>query len=141
MQKQQSYQLRLNDQLWKMIEDIQQHEHFPNDCSFPHSFDILFDNLINKSIAYQDNRFLHFLEEWLFRDWMISFLKKKGLRYRYAILISAFIFAILHFDWWLFPYLVNGIIYGIIKVKSKNGYTSMIVHSAYNTLVLLPLLF
>lgn len=81
------------------------------------------------------------LEELLFRDWMIPFLKKNGLRYRYAILISACIFAILHFDWWLFPYLVNGIIYGIIKVKSKNGYTSMIVHSAYNALVLLPLLF
>lgn len=34
MQKQQSYQLRLNDQLWKMIEDIQQHDCVPNDCSF-----------------------------------------------------------------------------------------------------------
>lgn len=80
------------------------------------------------------------VEEMIFRNWLIPFLKKKGIRYRFAILFSALIFACLHFDWWLFPYFVNGVIYGIVKIKSHNQYTSILVHSLYNTLILLPLL-
>ena len=81
------------------------------------------------------------IEETLFRNGLIPFLKKKGWRYRYAILTSAFLFACLHFDWWIFPYFVNGIIYGVVKVKSKNNYSSIIVHSLYNLFVLFPLIF
>lgn len=80
------------------------------------------------------------LEEMIFRNWFIPFLKKKGIRYRYAIVISATIFASLHFDWWLFPYLINGIIYGIVRIKSNNTYSSILVHSLYNALILLPIL-
>lgn len=80
------------------------------------------------------------IEETLFRNVLIPYLKRKHLRYRYAIMISAGIFTLVHLDPWVFPYFINGCIYGVIKVKTKDNYSSIICHSVYNLLVLLPIL-
>ena len=80
------------------------------------------------------------IEEMIFRNGIISFLKKRHWRYRHAILFSASIFAFIHLDPWFIPYFINGCIYGVIKVKTEDFYSSIFCHSLYNLCVLLPVL-
>lgn len=84
--------------------------------------------------------FAPIIEETIFRNWMIPFLEKKGCSTVLSILISASLFALIHLNLWFLPYVVNGCLYGFVKVKTKDYYSSILCHSLYNLCVLLPIL-
>lgn len=75
-------------------------------------------------------------EEWLFRKVILSRLEKK-LTFEMSNVISAFLFAIAHLDWFLLPYLLNGLVYGWVMKKNDNLYSVIMLHALYNLIVVL----
>ncbi|SCB66808.1 Caax amino protease family protein [Bacillus mycoides] len=54
-----------------------------------------------------------------------------------AIVIANGIFAAVHFDWFFFPYFVNGCLYAWSYEKTKDLKVPMLAHILYNLFVFL----
>ncbi|QWH04012.1 CPBP family intramembrane metalloprotease (plasmid) [Bacillus mycoides] len=54
-----------------------------------------------------------------------------------AIIIANGIFAAVHFDWFFFPYFVNGCLYAWSYEKTKDLKVPMLAHISYNAFVFL----
>lgn len=54
-----------------------------------------------------------------------------------AIIIANGIFAAVHFDWFFFPYFVNGCLYAWCYEKTKDLKVPMLAHISYNLFVFL----
>lgn len=54
-----------------------------------------------------------------------------------AIIIANGIFAAVHFDWFFFPYFVNGCLYAWSYEKTKDLKVPMLAHISYNVFVFL----
>ncbi|HFU7090075.1 TPA: lysostaphin resistance A-like protein [Bacillus cereus] len=74
------------------------------------------------------------IEEWLFRKKLTNFFKR-SVSNKEAILFANGVFAITHFDWFFFPYFVNGCLYAISYEKTKDLKVSILAHILYNSFV------
>lgn len=77
------------------------------------------------------------IEEYLIRVKLLPFLIRRT-NLPAAVLLSSFIFSILHGQVFLLPYFLNSLVYSWVSLKTKKSYGSMIVHSAYNFIALIP---
>lgn len=82
-------------------------------------------------------------EEFLFRQGLLAFLHHVlKIRWRYALLLSAFLFAIVHGQLLFLPYFfIGGFVFGLIYIYSKDSYSNIICHCLFNAITLLPALF
>ncbi|PGZ34564.1 CPBP family intramembrane metalloprotease [Bacillus anthracis] len=76
------------------------------------------------------------IEEWLFRKKLTNFFRK-SVSNKEAILFANGVFAILHFDWFFFPYFVNGCLYALSYEKTKDLKVPILAHVSYNSFVFL----
>lgn len=74
------------------------------------------------------------IEEWLFRKKLTNFLKKR-ISNKGAILFANGVFAMAHFDWFFFPYFVNGCLYAWSYEKTKDLKVPSMAHIFYNAFV------
>ncbi|HFJ9306737.1 TPA: lysostaphin resistance A-like protein [Bacillus cereus] len=79
------------------------------------------------------------IEEFLFRKILPLGLEKllERINRTTAILIANGIFAAVHFDWFFFPYFVNGCLYAWSYEKTKDLKVPMLAHILYNAFVFL----
>ncbi|MCR6856594.1 CPBP family intramembrane metalloprotease [Paenibacillus jamilae] len=79
------------------------------------------------------------IEEFLFRKILPLGLEKLLDRINRitAIIIANGIFAAVHFDWFFFPYFVNGCLYAWSYEKTKDLKVPMLAHISYNAFVFL----
>lgn len=74
------------------------------------------------------------IEEWLFRKKLANFFRK-SVGNKEAILFANGVFAIAHFDWFFFPYFVNGCLYAVGYEKTRDLKVPIIAHILYNSFV------
>ncbi|WP_142293554.1 CPBP family intramembrane glutamic endopeptidase [Bacillus sp. K2I17] len=79
------------------------------------------------------------IEEFLFRKILPLGLEKllEQINRTTAIIIANGIFAAVHFDWFFFPYFVNGCLYAWSYEKTKDLTVPMLAHISYNLFVFL----
>ncbi|QDQ03744.1 CPBP family intramembrane glutamic endopeptidase [Bacillus sp. BD59S] len=79
------------------------------------------------------------IEEFLFRKILPLGLEKilDRINRTTAIIIANGIFAAVHFDWFFFPYFVNGCLYAWSYEKTKDLKVPMLAHILYNLFVFL----
>ncbi|WP_142342361.1 CPBP family intramembrane glutamic endopeptidase [Bacillus toyonensis] len=79
------------------------------------------------------------IEEFLFRKILPLGLEKllERINRTTAIIIANGIFAAVHFDWFFFPYFVNGCLYAWCYEKTKDLKVPMLAHISYNLFVYL----
>jgi membrane protease YdiL (CAAX protease family) len=79
------------------------------------------------------------IEEFLFRKILPIGLEKllDRINRTTAIIIANGIFAAVHFDWFFFPYFVNGCLYAWSYEKTKDLKVPMLAHISYNAFVFL----
>nr|WP_142329682.1 CPBP family intramembrane glutamic endopeptidase [Bacillus cereus] len=79
------------------------------------------------------------IEEFLFRKILPLGLEKllDQINRTTAIIIANGIFAAVHFDWFFFPYFVNGCLYAWSYEKTKDLKVPMFAHISYNFFVFL----
>ncbi|MDF9524579.1 CPBP family intramembrane metalloprotease [Bacillus cereus] len=79
------------------------------------------------------------IEEFLFRKILPLGLEKllDRINRTTAIIIANGIFAAVHFDWFFFPYFVNGCLYAWSYEKTKDLKVPMLAHISYNAFVFL----
>ncbi|AAW31041.1 probable protease (plasmid) [[Bacillus thuringiensis] serovar konkukian str. 97-27] len=79
------------------------------------------------------------IEEFLFRKILPIGLEKllDRINRTTAIIIANGIFAAVHFDWFFFPYFVNGCLYAWSYEKTKDLKVPMLAHILYNLFVFL----
>ncbi|HFK1488776.1 TPA: lysostaphin resistance A-like protein [Bacillus cereus] len=79
------------------------------------------------------------VEEFLFRKILPLGLEKllDQINRTTAIIIANGIFAAVHFDWFFFPYFVNGCLYAWSYEKTKDLKVPMLAHISYNAFVFL----
>ncbi|MDA2150825.1 hypothetical protein J2N67_006222 (plasmid) [Bacillus thuringiensis] len=79
------------------------------------------------------------IEEFLFRKILPLGLEKllDQINRTTAIIIANGIFAAVHFDWFFFPYFVNGCLYAWSYEKTKDLKVPMLAHISYNAFVFL----
>ncbi|MDA2615476.1 CPBP family intramembrane metalloprotease, partial [Bacillus cereus] len=79
------------------------------------------------------------IEEFLFRKILPLGLEKllERINRTTAIIIANGIFAAVHFDWFFFPYFVNGCLYAWSYEKTKDLKVPMLAHISYNSFVFL----
>ncbi|MGG5742130.1 CPBP family intramembrane glutamic endopeptidase [Bacillus cereus group sp. IBL03679] len=79
------------------------------------------------------------IEEFLFRKILPLGLEKllERINRATAIIIANGIFAAVHFDWFFFPYFVNGCLYAWSYEKTKDLKVPMSAHISYNAFVFL----
>lgn len=77
------------------------------------------------------------IEEYLIRVKLLPFLIRRT-NLPAAVFFSSFIFSVLHGQVFLLPYFLNSLVYSWVSLKTKKAYGSMIVHSTYNFIALLP---
>ncbi|WP_142343401.1 CPBP family intramembrane glutamic endopeptidase [Bacillus cereus] len=79
------------------------------------------------------------IEEFLFRKILPLGLEKllERINRTTAIIIANGIFAAVHFDWFFFPYFVNGCLYAWSYEKTKDLRVPMLAHISYNFFVFL----
>ncbi|MEI5871299.1 CPBP family intramembrane glutamic endopeptidase [Bacillus albus] len=77
------------------------------------------------------------IEEFLFRKILPLGLEKllDRINRTTAIIIANGIFAAVHFDWFFFPYFVNGCLYAWSYEKTKDLKVPMLAHILYNAFV------
>lgn len=77
------------------------------------------------------------IEEWIFRKILPLGIETlfERINRTTAIIIANGIFAAVHFDWFFFPYFVNGCIYAWSYEKTKDLKVSFLVHILYNSFV------
>ncbi|WP_253206852.1 CPBP family intramembrane glutamic endopeptidase [Bacillus toyonensis] len=76
------------------------------------------------------------VEEWIFRKKLTNLFHKSLSRIE-AILFANGVFAFAHFDWFFFPYFVNGCLYAWVYEKTKDLKVPMLAHILYNLFVFL----
>ena len=73
-------------------------------------------------------------EEMLFRGFLLGALER-SMDVTKAVLLSAFIFTLLHFNpWWLVDILIAGVFLGVMSWKSRSIWPGVIVHAVNNGL-------
>ncbi|KXY30168.1 protease [Bacillus cereus] len=79
------------------------------------------------------------IEEFLFRKILPLGLEEllEQINRTTAIIIANGIFAAVHFDWFFFPYFVNGCLYAWSYEKTKDLKVPMLAHISYNAFVFL----
>ncbi|MCO4220126.1 MULTISPECIES: CPBP family intramembrane glutamic endopeptidase [Bacillus] len=79
------------------------------------------------------------IEEFIFRKILPFGLEKllERINRTTAIIIANGIFAAVHFDWFFFPYFVNGCLYAWSYEKTKDLKVPMLAHISYNAFVFL----
>lgn len=79
------------------------------------------------------------IEEFLFRKILPLGLEKllDRINRTIAIIIANGIFAAVHFDWFFFPYFVNGCLYAWSYEMTKDLKVPMLAHISYNAFVFL----
>ncbi|MGH0686005.1 lysostaphin resistance A-like protein [Bacillus mycoides] len=79
------------------------------------------------------------IEEFIFRKILPLGLEKllERINRTTAIIIANGIFAAVHFDWFFFPYFVNGCLYAWSYEKTKDLKVPMLAHISYNSFVFL----
>ncbi|HDR4349924.1 CPBP family intramembrane metalloprotease [Bacillus cereus] len=79
------------------------------------------------------------IEEFLFRKILPLGLEKllDQINRTTAIIIANGIFAAVHFDWFFFPYFVNGCLYAWSYETTKDLKVPMLAHISYNAFVFL----
>ncbi|PEK45596.1 CPBP family intramembrane metalloprotease [Bacillus toyonensis] len=79
------------------------------------------------------------IEEWIFRKILPFGIEKlfERINRTTAIVIANGIFAAVHFDWFFFPYFVNGCLYAWSYEKTKDLKVPMLTHISYNLFVFL----
>ncbi|NKX13223.1 CPBP family glutamic-type intramembrane protease [Bacillus cereus] len=83
------------------------------------------------------------IEEWIFRKFLplgIGTLFERINR-TIAIIISNGIFAAVHFDWFFFPYFVNGCLYAWSYEKTRDIKVPIVAHVIFNSFVFLATTF
>lgn len=77
------------------------------------------------------------IEEFIFRKILPLGLEKllERINRTTAIIIANGIFAAVHFDWFFFPYFVNGCLYAWSYEKTKDLKVPMLAHISYNAFV------
>ncbi|KMQ09185.1 CPBP family intramembrane glutamic endopeptidase [Bacillus cereus] len=79
------------------------------------------------------------IEEWIFRRFLplgIGTLFERINRTT-AIIIANGIFAAVHFDWFFFPYFVNGCLYAWSYEKTRDIKVPIVAHVTFNSFVFL----
>ncbi|ARJ25787.1 CPBP family intramembrane metalloprotease (plasmid) [Bacillus mycoides] len=79
------------------------------------------------------------IEEFIFRKILPLGLENlfERINRTTAIIIANGIFAAVHFDWFFFPYFVNGCLYAWSYEKTKDLKVPMLAHISYNAFVFL----
>ncbi|MEC3226110.1 CPBP family intramembrane metalloprotease [Bacillus thuringiensis] len=79
------------------------------------------------------------IEEFIFRKILPLGLESllERINRTKAIIIANGIFAAVHFDWFFFPYFVNGCLYAWSYEKTKDLKVPMLAHISYNAFVFL----
>ncbi|PFM62733.1 CPBP family intramembrane metalloprotease [Bacillus cereus] len=79
------------------------------------------------------------IEEFIFRKLLPLGLEKllERVNRTTAIIIANGIFAAMHFDWFFFPYFVNGCLYAWSYERTKDLKVPMLAHISYNLFVFL----
>ncbi|NWK72600.1 CPBP family intramembrane metalloprotease [Bacillus paramycoides] len=79
------------------------------------------------------------IEEFIFRKILPLGLEKllERINRTTAIIIANGIFAAMHFDWFFFPYFVNGCLYAWSYEKTKDLKVPILAHISYNLFVFL----
>ncbi|TXR91714.1 CPBP family intramembrane metalloprotease [Bacillus sp. SH7-1] len=79
------------------------------------------------------------IEEFIFRKILPLGLEKllEQINRTTAIILANGIFAAVHFDWFFFPYFVNGCLYAWSYEKTKDLKVPMLAHISYNLFVFL----
>ncbi|AJI09055.1 CPBP family intramembrane glutamic endopeptidase [Bacillus cereus] len=79
------------------------------------------------------------IEEFIFRKILPLGLEKllEQINRTTAIVLANGIFAAVHFDWFFFPYFVNGCLYAWSYEKTKDLKVPMLAHISYNLFVFL----
>lgn len=77
-----------------------------------------------------------FIEEWLFREKLLFFLLKKTSYWK-SILISSFLFSMIHLQLFSLPFFLGGVIYSLARLKSKRWWFPVLLHSSYNGIAIL----
>jgi membrane protease YdiL (CAAX protease family) len=77
------------------------------------------------------------IEEFIFRKILPLGLEKllEQINRTTAIVLANGIFAAVHFDWFFFPYFVNGCLYAWSYEKTKDLKVPMLAHISYNLFV------
>lgn len=76
------------------------------------------------------------IEEWLFREKCLFFLKKyfsSGV----SVLVSALLFSAVHGQLYFVPFFLGGVIYAVARLYSKKWWFPVLLHSSYNGVALL----
>ncbi|AIE37085.1 CPBP family intramembrane metalloprotease [Bacillus cereus] len=79
------------------------------------------------------------IEEWIFRKILPFGIEKlfERINRTTAILIANGIFAAVHFDWFFFPYFVNGCLYAWSYEKTRDIKVPIVAHILFNSFVFL----
>ncbi|PER69542.1 CPBP family intramembrane glutamic endopeptidase [Bacillus cereus] len=79
------------------------------------------------------------IEEWIFRKILPFGIEKlfERINRTTAIVIANGIFAAVHFDWFFFPYFVNGCLYAWSYEKTRDIKVPIVAHVAFNSFVFL----
>ncbi|MDX5746208.1 CPBP family intramembrane glutamic endopeptidase [Bacillus cereus group sp. BfR-BA-02570] len=77
------------------------------------------------------------IEEWIFRKVLPFGIEKlfERINRTTAILIANGIFAAVHFDWFFFPYFVNGCLYAWSYEKTRDIKVPIVAHILFNSFV------
>lgn len=80
------------------------------------------------------------VEELVFREGIIRYLLRHGEHRKYAVLFSAVVFGLIHFNPAQIPFaIITGIILGIIYVKSGSIIITSLIHILNNTVALIEM--
>ncbi|EEL25743.1 Caax amino protease [Bacillus cereus Rock1-15] len=79
------------------------------------------------------------IEEWIFRKILPFGIEKlfERINRTIAIVIANGIFAAVHFDWFFFPYFVNGCLYTWSYEKTSDIKVPIVAHITFNSFVFL----
>ncbi|MED0945963.1 CPBP family intramembrane glutamic endopeptidase [Bacillus mycoides] len=83
------------------------------------------------------------IEEWIFRKILPFGIEKlfEPINRTTAILIANGIFAAVHFDWFFFPYFINGRLYAWSYEKTRDIKVPIAAHVTFNSFVFLATTF
>ncbi|MEC2389812.1 CPBP family intramembrane metalloprotease [Bacillus thuringiensis serovar malayensis] len=79
------------------------------------------------------------IEEWIFRKILPFGIEKlfEPINRTTAVVIANGIFAAVHFDWFFFPYFINGCLYAWSYEKTRDIKVPIVAHISFNSFVFL----
>lgn len=76
------------------------------------------------------------IEEFIFRGFLWKILEERGMKKIHVLLITSFLFSIMHMDLYRLPvYFFGGIVYGLLRWKTGHVSRSVVAHVTNNILV------